>query len=61
MILADVNVLVYAFDSDAPGHGPYRTWLDDTLAGTEDFALVDTVLSGFVRHVSASLTRRARR
>jgi predicted nucleic acid-binding protein len=27
MILADVNVLVYAHRADAPGHAAYRAWL----------------------------------
>lgn len=52
MILADVNVLVYAFDSDSPHHEAYSAWLGETLAEREEFALVDSVLSGFVRVVT---------
>ncbi|KQV06622.1 TA system VapC family ribonuclease toxin [Leifsonia sp. Root112D2] len=52
MILADVNVLVYAFDADAAQHASYAAWLERALAGPEDFALLDTVLSGFVRIVT---------
>ena len=52
MILADVNVLVYSFDSDAPQHRAYAPWLRDILAGGEEFALLDAVLSGFVRIVT---------
>ncbi len=52
MILADVNVLVYAFDEEADNHAKYRSWLLDVLSGPVLFALVDTVLSGFVRVVT---------
>ncbi|WP_434614211.1 TA system VapC family ribonuclease toxin [Arthrobacter sp. A5] len=57
MILVDVNVLVYAFDSDAPQHEAYAPWLAEALGGAvptvaEEFALLDTVLSGFVRIVT---------
>lgn len=49
MILTDVNVLVYAFDSDCAEHSRYRPWLSDVIAGQEEFALVDAVLAGFLR------------
>ncbi|MGI8721704.1 MAG: TA system VapC family ribonuclease toxin [Geodermatophilaceae bacterium] len=52
MILADVNVLVYAFDSDCAEHSRYRPWLSDVIAGQEEFALVDPVLAGFLRVVT---------
>lgn len=52
MILADINVLVYAFDADATKHDAYASWLERALGGPEDFALLDTVLSGFVRIVT---------
>ncbi|MHB1173044.1 MAG: TA system VapC family ribonuclease toxin [Lacisediminihabitans sp.] len=52
MILADINVLVYAFDESSPKHERYANWLAGTLAGADTFALVDTVLSGFIRIVT---------
>lgn len=52
MILADVNVLVYAFQDAADDHEQYRAWLLDTLNGPGDFALTDATLVGFVRIVT---------
>jgi toxin-antitoxin system PIN domain toxin len=52
VLLADVNVLVYAFDEESRGHEKYRTWLINSLSERQPFALVDTVLAGFVRIVT---------
>ncbi len=52
MILADINVLIYAFDETAAKHTTYRNWLIETLSGSDPFALVDTVLAGFARIVT---------
>lgn len=52
MILADVNLLVYAFDSDCPENPRYRPWLSGVLDGDEEFALADPVLAGFLRLVT---------
>jgi toxin-antitoxin system PIN domain toxin len=52
VILPDVNVLVYAFRREATDHEQYREWLIDVLSGSEDLALVDPVLLGFVRIVT---------
>ncbi len=52
MILPDVNVLVYAFRPEAARHDAYARWLSDVVAGAEELALHDTVLSGFVRIVT---------
>lgn len=52
MILPDVNVLVYAYREDAPHHSRYAAWLDSVVAGVEDLALVDVVLTGFIRVVT---------
>ncbi|HLG05725.1 MAG TPA: type II toxin-antitoxin system VapC family toxin [Gemmatimonadales bacterium] len=49
MILPDVNVLVYAFREDAPGHGQYRDWLERRIAAQEAFGLSDLVLAGVLR------------
>lgn len=52
MILPDVNVLVYAFRREAVGHERYAAWLAEVVAGAEELALHDLVLSGFVRIVT---------
>jgi toxin-antitoxin system PIN domain toxin len=49
MILPDVNVLIYAFREDAPGHAAYRAWLLGRLEAPEAFGLSELVLSGVLR------------
>ncbi len=44
MLLADVNVLVYAHREDAPRHREVRRWLERVLAGAEAFGVADLVL-----------------
>lgn len=49
MLLIDVNVLVYSYREDSPGHLAYRRWLTE-LAGSEaPFGVSSVVLSGFLR------------
>ncbi len=52
MILPDVNVLVYAYRREAERHDDYAAWLRQVVAGAEELALVDVVLTGFVRVVT---------
>jgi toxin-antitoxin system PIN domain toxin len=52
VILPDVNVLVYAYREDAPGHERYHHWLRGVLDGREAYGLSDTVLAGFLRVVT---------
>lgn len=52
MVLPDVNVLVYAYRADAPGHAVYRDWLQRTVNAGAAFAISDLVLSGFLRVVT---------
>jgi hypothetical protein len=52
MILADVNVLVYAHRQDAPRHREYFDWLNHTLNSDSAFGVSDLVLSGFLRVVT---------
>ena len=52
MLLADVNVLVYAFRADAPNHNEYREWLERTCESDEAYGLTDLVCSGFLRVVT---------
>lgn len=52
MILPDVNVLVYAYKREEGHHSQYADWLNDVVAGAEALALVDAVLTGFLRIVT---------
>jgi hypothetical protein len=47
--LPDLNLLLYAIDTEAPVHEQARAWLEDTLSGTEAVAFAWAVLLGFVR------------
>lgn len=53
MLCADVNVLVDAFRTDAPGHERARAWLEDARQGTEPLVLLPEVAASFVRIVSS--------
>lgn len=52
IVLADVNVLVYAFRRDSPDHEAYRAWLLENVGADAAFGVSDIVLSGFVRVVT---------
>lgn len=52
MILTDVNVLVYAHRSDAPGHAAMRRWLEDLVNSDQAYGYSEIVLSGFIRVVT---------
>jgi toxin-antitoxin system PIN domain toxin len=49
VILPDVNVLLYAFRSDAPRHGAHREWLGALVNGDEAYAMSPQVLCSVVR------------
>lgn len=49
MILPDVNVLVYAFRSDAADHERYATWLTAVLNSPNAYGISPQVLSSVVR------------
>lgn len=52
MILCDVNVLVYAFQTDLDRHDDYRKWLEDVVTADSAFGLSELVLSSFLRIVT---------
>jgi toxin-antitoxin system PIN domain toxin len=52
VIVTDVNVLVYAFDESGSGFARYSSWLADVAGGADSLALIDGVLSEFVRIVT---------
>lgn len=45
-------MLVYSYRKESARHDDYANWLARVIAGHEQLALVDTVLSGFVRIVT---------
>lgn len=52
MILPDINVLVYAFRREVEHHERYAAWLARLIAGSDELALHDTVLTGVARIVT---------
>jgi toxin-antitoxin system PIN domain toxin len=49
MILADVNVLIYAFRSDSPHHQRCREWLKATTSSDARFGVSPLALGALVR------------
>ncbi len=49
MRLADLNLLIYAVNQDAPQHAAARQWLESCLSGDETLGLSWTVILGFLR------------
>ena len=49
MNLVDVNVLIYAVNSDSPHHEKARRWLENALSGSESLGFAWTVLLAFLR------------
>jgi toxin-antitoxin system PIN domain toxin len=49
VILVDVNILIYAADSNCEQHAAARGWLDAQLGGTASVGLPWPVLLGFLR------------
>ena len=49
MIIVDANVLLYAFNADAPEHGASAKWLQQVLAGTETIGLPLVTVWAFLR------------
>jgi toxin-antitoxin system PIN domain toxin len=52
VLLADVNVFIYAHRPESPRHLDYRRWLEEALAGRERFGVSESVLASFVRIVT---------
>lgn len=49
MILCDVNVLIYAFRSDAEDHPRYKSWLETAINGPSAYGVAPQVLASVVR------------
>ena len=52
MILPDINLLVYAYNEDAPLHAPAKMWWEACLSSVEPVGIAWLVLLGFVRLMS---------
>lgn len=52
MILPDVNLLLYAHNSDAPEHPGTIRWLQNAIFGKERFGLSWEIVLGFIRIAS---------
>ena len=49
MTIPDINLLVYAYNADAPLHRPARTWWEELLTRQAPVAIPWLVSHGFVR------------
>lgn len=49
MIVADLNLLVHAYNSDSPRHAPAREWWEQRMSEPKPISLPWVVLLGFVR------------
>lgn len=49
MIVPDINLLLYAYDSSSPFHKKAASWWRRCLSGTEPVGLAAVVIFGFVR------------
>ncbi len=49
MIIPDINLLLYAYDSNSPFHGKAAGWWQGCLSATEPVGLLHVVVLGFVR------------
>lgn len=52
MILADVNVLVYAHRKDLAEHERFSAWLREEMGSGRGYAVCDASLTGFLRVVT---------
>ena len=52
MILPDINLLVYAYNEDAPFHHAAKAWWERCLSDTKPVGLAWVVALGFVRIMS---------
>ncbi len=49
MIVPDVNLLLYAYDSESPFHRPAARWWTAQLSSVEPVGLCSVVIFGFLR------------
>ena len=49
MIIPDINLLVYAHDSEFPRHGEVRDWWEELMNGSGSVGLAWIAMLGFIR------------
>ena len=49
MIVPDINLLLYAYDSESPFHAKAAEWWRQCVTGSEGIGLLPVVIFGFVR------------
>jgi uncharacterized protein len=49
MIIPDINLLVYAYNDQAPRHAEARVWWEGLLNGTTPVGLTWLAMAGFIR------------
>jgi len=49
MMLADANLLLYAYDSASAHHAAARAWLEASISAAEPFALSWQTITAFIR------------
>ncbi len=49
MIVPDVNLLIYAYDTSCPDHRKARAWLEDIFSADEPIGLPWQTISAFLR------------
>jgi toxin-antitoxin system PIN domain toxin len=49
MMIVDLNLLIYATNSDSPHHEQARAWLEQAISGYERIGLAWMVILGFLR------------
>lgn len=54
MIIPDINLLVYSYNSDAPFHDLSRDWWEERLSSRMTVGLPWVVMLGFVRIMSSA-------
>ncbi len=54
MIVPDVNLLIYAYDTTSPHHAAAVSWLEKGMKGGEEIGLATVVIFGFVRISTSS-------
>ncbi|MCU0304133.1 MAG: type II toxin-antitoxin system VapC family toxin [Thermoanaerobaculales bacterium] len=54
MIIPDINLLVYAYNSDAPFHADSKAWWEGCLSSRSTVGLPWAVMLGFVRIMSSN-------
>ncbi len=53
MIIPDVNLLVYAYNSDAPKHHRARAWWEEAVRGYQPIGVAWVVALGFLRIITS--------